>query len=1361
MSRQKDIEGDQNPTSKATRSNTTLPRASTFSQTIQIITSKLKFSASPKLRRTRKRSPYERTVEDTHELYESEEGYEGTIPQIVEDPSETEIFFKQSITTNQVYQTDQNLDDTIPYLDPLLELQRDSHIVVNLPDTRPPSPFLDSLVQQRYTPPPLPYIAETQTVIRDTSGDTTQTAVESAGDVNLTEALQETEETEEITVPEDPVDEQNENVDLIDLVSEASPIPYIVLDSREEEEDTPVDDWNADDFAVTEDDRETPFATAHNTLEIEDSDDAHSDRSTESEDQEENTGFSTPPPTPSLIVTHNSQVKTPERRGGFGDPPPWAADQNTGHIDIDLTEPAATSSPKKPVPEIVKKDSSKMEQQTIPKGKAHNSNVTKNSKHENQASDEYYEPDTHEELQELLFNRQKTLPSLIRSLYRYPKLEKYTLEVALEYYRVTSNEFPLLELTKRSRDLVLDTMERVFIAFRGIPPQTLLLHSDLSTLMYTHTLSEIQCNHPNVAEHLQSFYQLMFQNVEMHEDKPCRYDDVHDLIATFYPITLQEMSRHSFPSTKPDEAYHAQMRPVYELNIRVVHDLLARNYPLAEVSGDKRKHMSQADDNDTNTCTGNGKKITILESDIDTNTGRTERDDSIARELHDRTYICDKPIDYSKNSQVSGQIDNLSVQDLCDNDCLDEKVKTECKVECKAEDNDSQQGSERRGRSHKATDYYYDVNWRHDTTGKKANSHKVPNKFSYYDLRPYRQEYVIYPATRVPPSTNITDQRSHEFHTVVPGGSRPVDLQAPPQPTGSGGNNNTTIGVNRPNAQRSLSTSFNLNDRGTGNNTTPQAIPNFPDLTGRNNNNNAGNTGISGIGRIVPQATSTPSRNPDNTNVQSNLQPGDPMYDLLSRVIKVQEKQANSVAETQFRDKKFDGSKPELAHIHLTNFKSHWARLIARETATEDEYKKHFHDTLSGSAYEWFDKRKQDLVTDIQVQDAFLARYNKWGENRQTCIDEWQSLKYPWAVPMDDFLEDLTNLAYIIEVTEEHKILTFKKSMPDEIKVHLVSCDSLSECAKTAENIINLFKRQNKIPIDAYQPDKDKQNSQNKSTQDKANTKKQEHKKDRVNLHYEDEDLQQGQEDAFYQHSLDERDPNAQPNQGYGNSQRNNNYRGRFQNQRGYRGGRGRGNRGQQGQYGNRNQNRDSDSNRQWRQQDNGSGDRNQNNRGGTRNDGYNNNNNRGYNNSRGGNRRSFEGRGRNRNSQSTDRPPPTFDPDKYCEVCDKTGHMPNECFVVARFQRASPFLTKQSVQAHKAVQQNTQQNTPQQQNFPPLYPPYPYMYSNPHAYMMHNPPPPTGLPQITQGQTGVAPQQTQSAPPAQGNTNNAQSNLG
>ena len=54
-------------------------------------------------------------------------------------------------------------------------------------------------------------------------------------------------------------------------------------------------------------------------------------------------------------MTLTPPVKTPERRGGFGDPPPWAADQNTVRIDIDLTEPAATSSPKRPSPQLTRR----------------------------------------------------------------------------------------------------------------------------------------------------------------------------------------------------------------------------------------------------------------------------------------------------------------------------------------------------------------------------------------------------------------------------------------------------------------------------------------------------------------------------------------------------------------------------------------------------------------------------------------------------------------------------------------------------------------------------------------------------------------------------------------------------------------------------------------------------------------------------------------------------------------------------------------------------------------------------------------------------------------------------------------------
>ena len=1237
MSRQGRIEGDQDPPNKATRSNTVLPRAATISQTIQIITNKFRFPASPKLRRTRRKSPYERVTEDPHGVSNVEDTREEIIPHIIEDPSETEVFFKQSITTNQTYQVD--LDDTVPYLDPLLEVQQEPRAPEHYLSATPPSPLRDNIVQHGYT---LPIVLNTGAIplaIPGTSSNTTHTSKEPVKDTSCIEVPQESETTGEEGKTST---EQDDSVELIDPHTGGKTSPPTARTPPPET--TPIDDWNKDDVLVIEDDtdKDTPYTTAHNTLVIDDSDDAHSDCSTESEDKEaENTGFTTPPLTPSLVVIPDSPVKTPEKRSGFGNPP-WDASQNTGHSGSDIPEPTATSSPKNSSPKVTKKSSTRMEQQTQNTGKARNSSAIKSSNGANQVPGVQYISDTFEELQSLLLVRQKSLPNLMRTLQRYPKLERSSLEVASEYYRATSNEFPVLELTRKSRDLLLDTLEIICTCFKGIPPQTLLLHSDLSTLLYTHTFSEIRESCPNVAEHLHSFYQLMFQNLEMHEGKPCRYNDVHELIETFYPTPWQELSRLTYPSTKPDEAHHALMRPIYELNVRVIHDLLDSRQQSPEITGDKRKSFSQADDNDTNSCNGYGKKVTILDSDIDTNTGCRERDDLTDEGIHNPTYTCNEPVDYSKNSHVSNKLDCLSMQDLREKECLEDDIKTECKVDVKAEENCNKEGYEHTSRSHKATDYYYDVNWRHESSGKKANLHKVPNKYSYYDRPLYRQEHTVFPVTQVPPPAHMVHQRTHQFQTVVPGTSGPVDLHAPPTQSVNTRGNTTLAGNNR-NTQRSLSTSFDLNDRGTGNNVTPQPIPNFPDLTGRNNNNvTPGNTGVTGIGRIDPQATSTPNRNANSNNSSSNLRPGDPMYDLLSKLVEVQQKQTNSIAEVQFRDKKFDGSKPDLAHIHLTNFKSYWSRLLARKTATEDEYAKYFQDTLAGSAYEWFEKRKQDLKIAAQIQDAFLARYNKWGENKQICLDEWQSLKYPWAIPMDDFLQDLTNLAFIVEVTEEHKILTFKKSMPDEIKIHLVSCDSLSECAKTAENIINLFKRQNKIPVDAYQPDKDKQKSQSKNTQDKANTKKQENNKDRVNLHYEEEDLQQSQEEAFYQHSLDERDPNAQSTQGYGNPQRNNN-RGRFQNQRGYRGGRGRGYKGQQGQYGYRGQSRDSDSNRQWQQQDTSSGDRNQNSRGGSRNEGYNNNNNRGYNNSRRGNRRSFDNRDRNRSGQSNERPSPTF----------------------------------------------------------------------------------------------------------------------
>ena len=1353
MSRTRGIGEGQDPPRKPNRSATPSPRTSTLSQTIQIITNKLRLSpASPKLRRLRRKVPYDRVNNNPQELSQVEDPSQEIIPSL-DESIETEVFFKTATTTNTVYQVEHSLDDTIPYFDPLSELRRDTYTPLPPLNVNSPLLLIPGDITRTSTPPQLQITGRPLEAIAGTSADTTYADKNPIQDTTTTSVLREVEENQE---EDRDVREENAYENPIDLRTRSTRLHDTTIDLREE--DQYVDDWNGTDIVLIEDDRDTPYTTAHNTIIIDDSDDEHSDRSTESE--QEIAGFSTPPLTPSLVVNESPSPEVPEKRSGFGNPP-WARNQNIVQGDTDPPQPKATSSPRDSPPQVEKKTASTMESQQQNKGKTDSSDTITKSKHTTQEHgiSDMSEMTDETVIQGMLYDRQAALPKLLEKMQSYPRMESTTLEVVLMYYRTTHNEFPLLELTRESRELLLNTLERIFTGFRGIPPQTLLLHSDLSILLYTYTLSEIAELYPLTASHMQPLYEAMIQNVELYGNKPRRYNDVHEIIATFYPPDFRDQSRVSFPSMIPDDVHHAQMRSTYELNVRTVCNALDRMVTTHQVVRDKRKLYSQANDSDTNNDDENGKKFTVLESDIDTNTGRTGQDYSTVNRFHNTTYTCEHSHGCYKDPHELNESKGLTMQELYDREHNEEKVKSECKMEVKDENIDKKLDNEQAGRSNKATDYFYDVNWRHDRIGREANSHKVPNKYSCYDLRIPRQEYVTYPVTQVPQPVAPPGQRTYGFQTIVPGNSGQADLYAPPIPTGNASNNATLAGAHH-NTQRPLSRSFNLADRGPpNNNTNTRPLPNFPDLTGRNNNATPINAGVTGITGLAPLTASTPNQNANVTHTHSNLQPGDPMYNLISRLIEVQEKQTNSIVEIQFRDKKFDGSKPELAHVHLTNFKSHWSRLITRKTVQEDQYPKHFHDTLSGSAYEWFDKRKDDLTNPRQIHDAFLARYNKWGENRQTCLDEWQSLKYPWAIPMDDFLQDLTNLAYIVEVTDEHKIMTFKSSMPNEIKVHLVSCDSLSECAKTAENIINLFKRQNKIPADAYQPDKEKSNSQSQNNTEKPNDKKSEQTKDSVNLHYENDEAQKSQGESCYQHSLDERNQSTQSNEGNGGPQRNNNYRGRFQNQRGYRGGRGRGNRGQQNQYNNRSQNRDYDNNRQWRQENN-SGDYSQGNRGGQRNDGSGYNNNRGYNGQRGGNRRNFENRGRGRNTQASERPSPTFDPNKYCEVCDKTGHLPNECFVVARFQRASPFISKQSVQAHKTIQQTpAQQTQPPQQGYPPMYPPYPYMYPNPQAYMMHHPPP-TGLPQITQGQTGVAPQQTQAPTTPQNTTSATTSNL-
>ena len=173
MSRTKGIEGDQDPPRQLNRSTTSPSRASTLSQTIQIITNKFKLSTtSPKLRRLRRKAPYDRTSNNQQELSQDGEYSQETVPSL-DDSVETEVFFKTATTTSTVYQVTHNLDDTIPYFDPLLELRRDTYTPLHPPTGNPPSLLATGDTRRTYTPPLLPITNIQLQAIPGTSSDTT------------------------------------------------------------------------------------------------------------------------------------------------------------------------------------------------------------------------------------------------------------------------------------------------------------------------------------------------------------------------------------------------------------------------------------------------------------------------------------------------------------------------------------------------------------------------------------------------------------------------------------------------------------------------------------------------------------------------------------------------------------------------------------------------------------------------------------------------------------------------------------------------------------------------------------------------------------------------------------------------------------------------------------------------------------------------------------------------------------------------------------------------------------------------------------------------------------------------------------
>ena len=124
--------------------------------------------------------------------------------------------------------------------------------------------------------------------------------------------------------------------------------------------------------------------------------------------------------------------------------------------------------------------------------------------------------------------------------------------------------------------------------------------------------------------------------------------------------------------------------------------------------------------------------------------------------------------------------------------------------------------------------------------------------------------------------------------------------------------------------------------------------------------------------------------------------------------------------------------------------KSHWAEFskyldyqnqqgtIPRDLAHLPEIKSMFKLTLQDIALGWFEMESPTWLTEDQMKQAFLKRFNPWGDTRPQQQDAWNKLKFDMTKDdVDAFVIDMKMLASILCHNDNVITEKFKDIFPD------------------------------------------------------------------------------------------------------------------------------------------------------------------------------------------------------------------------------------------------------------------------------------------------------------------------------------------
>ena len=116
--------------------------------------------------------------------------------------------------------------------------------------------------------------------------------------------------------------------------------------------------------------------------------------------------------------------------------------------------------------------------------------------------------------------------------------------------------------------------------------------------------------------------------------------------------------------------------------------------------------------------------------------------------------------------------------------------------------------------------------------------------------------------------------------------------------------------------------------------------------------------------------------------------------------------------------------------------------------------------TLQDIALRWFETESPTWSTEDQMKQAFLKRFNLWGDTRCQQQDAWNKLKFDMTKDnVDAFVVDMKMLASILGHNDDVITIKFKDIFPDpNTEAALIAMDDFAAMQTKAKQLVQIYK---------------------------------------------------------------------------------------------------------------------------------------------------------------------------------------------------------------------------------------------------------------------------------------------------------------